>query len=250
MDKGSAVRDMFGKIAGRYDLANTVMTGGMDALWRKRAAACVATSENGQLLDLCCGTGASTRMLARRVPNGSVVGVDFSEPMLAVARRHPMRNISYQQADVLQLPFPDESFDGASMAFSLRNIVDIPACLREIARVLKPGARFVNLEVSKPSNAMLRRAFFAYFYGAIPVIGGLIGGDAAAYRYLPQSLINFPDVQTLAGMFRANGFESVNVTPLMGGVATLHVGATPVNSTRSVDPQFSERSAATAMHHA
>lgn len=230
MDKGSSVRDMFGAIARRYDLANTVMTGGMDALWRRRAAACVSAPPDGRLLDVCCGTGALTRLLAQKVPRGEVVGVDFSEPMLEIARRHPSQNARYELADALQLPFADGSFDGATMAFSLRNVVDIPRCLREIARVLKAGAVFANLEVSKPANPLLRKTFYAYFYGAVPFIGGLVGGNAAAYRYLPQSLINFPDVRTLSELFRANGFASVRCTGLMGGVATLHVGATAARS--------------------
>jgi len=218
---------MFGKIAERYDLANTVMTGGMDALWRKRAAACMAPARDARVIDLCCGTGTSTRALSALVPQGGVVGVDFSEPMLAVARRHRLANVEYCQADVLHLPFEDATFDGAMMAFSMRNVVDIAACLREIARVLKPGARFVNLEVSKPANPLLRGLFFAYFFRLIPVLGGIVGGDRAAYRYLPQSLINFPDVVTLSALFEANGFESVQRVALMGGVASLHIGTRP-----------------------
>ncbi|MDQ6779725.1 MAG: ubiquinone/menaquinone biosynthesis methyltransferase, partial [Candidatus Eremiobacteraeota bacterium] len=177
-----------------------------------------------RLIDLCCGTGASTRALARHVPNGSVIGVDFSQAMLEVAQRRPLPNLSYQQADVLQLPFPDATFDGASMAFSMRNVVDIGACLREIARVLKPGGRFVNLEVNKPAQPLLRRLFFIYFYGVIPTVGGLVGGDANAYRYLPQSLINFPGGEALAELFRANGFAHVRTASLMGGVAAVHAG--------------------------
>jgi demethylmenaquinone methyltransferase/2-methoxy-6-polyprenyl-1,4-benzoquinol methylase len=242
MDKGSAVREMFGAIAPRYDLANTVMTGGMDALWRKRAAECLPAAADGRLLDLCCGTGALTRDLAAKVPRGEVVGVDFSEPMLAVARRRPIGNVSYRQCDVLQLPFENASFDGATMAFSMRNIVDIPACLREISRVLKPGAVFANLEVSKPQNPWLRLAFFAYFYGAIPFIGGLVGCNAAAYRYLPQSLINFPDVRALTDLFLANGFGQVRYQSLMGGVATLHVGATGAAAVQPAQPQYASAS--------
>ena len=112
------------------------------------------------------------------------------------------------------------------MGFSLRNIADIGACLREIRRVLRPGGRFVNLEIGKPQNALLRRAFFAYFYGVLPLIGGVVGGDRAAYRYLPQSLVNFPDARSLAELFKANGFPKVRCVPLMGGIAYLHIGVT------------------------
>ncbi|HYK52694.1 MAG TPA: bifunctional demethylmenaquinone methyltransferase/2-methoxy-6-polyprenyl-1,4-benzoquinol methylase UbiE [Candidatus Eremiobacteraceae bacterium] len=225
MDKGGGVREMFGRIAGRYDLVNTVMTGGVDAIWRRKAVACLSVSSDAHLIDLCCGTGALTRDLAKRASAGSVVGIDFTPQMLEIARAHTAeKNVEYREGDVLSLPFGDSSFDGATMGFSMRNVVDIGACLREVARVLKPGASFVNLEVSKPRNPILRRAFYAYFYGMVPLIGRVVGGDAAAYRYLPQSLVNFPDADALAALFAANGFASVRYVPLVGGVVTLHVG--------------------------
>lgn len=229
---------MFGKIAGRYDLANTVMTGGVDSLWRKQAASSLALSPDARVLDLCCGTGALTRELARRVPDGKVTGIDFSEPMLAIAQRRGPSNVAYRESDVLHLPFDSASFDAATMAFSLRNITDISACLREIARVLKPGGSFVNLEVGKPENALLRRAFFAYFYGVIPVLGGIVGGDAAAYRYLPQSLINFPDARELAALFEENGFPHTRCVSLMGGVANLHIGITQAQAVVQSAPAY------------
>ena len=243
MDKGSAVRDMFDKIAGRYDLANSVMTGGTDALWRKQAVASLALPIDARVLDLCCGTGALTRELARAAQDGHVFGIDFSENMLAVARTHDKpRNITYERADALSLPFADRTFDAAAMAFSMRNVTDIAACLREITRVLKPGGLFVNLEVGKPDNGLLRRAFYAYFYGVIPFVGGLVGGDRAAYRYLPQSLINFPDARTLATLFKENGFGHVRCVPLFGGVANLHLGATEGARASSIVPQYATSS--------
>jgi len=225
MDKGGGVREMFGRIAGRYDLVNTVMTGGIDAVWRRKAVACLDVAPGAHLIDLCCGTGALTRDLAARPSADSVVGIDFTPQMLEIARAHTSaKNVEYREGDVLALPFAEESFDGATMGFSMRNVVDIGACLRGIARVLKPGASFVNLEVSKQRNPLMRRAFYAYFYGMVPLIGRIVGGDAAAYRYLPQSLVNFPDADALGALFEANGFAAVRCVPLMGGVATLHIG--------------------------
>jgi len=225
VDKGSAVRDLFDRIAARYDLANTAMTAGIDELWRRQAVGLLQVANDGHLLDLCCGTGALSRDLARIVPEGLVDGVDFSAKMLEVARaRRSPGNIVYHQADVLALPFPNDFFDGAAMGYSLRNIVDVPACLREITRVLKPGASFVNLEVSKPPNPMWRRLFYAYFYRVAPVIGRVAGGDAPAYRYLPQSLVNFPDADGLAELFKENGFAHVRYVGLFGGAAALHIG--------------------------
>ena len=226
MDKGGVVREMFGRIAGRYDLVNTIMTGGVDALWRRRAVENLNVTPDASLIDLCCGTGGLTRVAAKLVRSGRVVGVDFARPMLEIARAHTHdAHVEYLEADVLALPFRSGEFDGATMGFSMRNVVDVGACLREAARVLKPGAVFVNLEVSKPPNPLWRRAFFSYFYGIVPIIGKIVGRDAAAYRYLPQSLINFPDADGLAVLFAANGFEHVRYIRLMGGIAALHLGS-------------------------
>ena len=225
MDKGGVIREMFGRIAGRYDVVNTVMTGGVDAMWRRRAVSSLEIGDDAALVDLCCGTGMLTRDAARVVPRGRAVGIDFTPQMLAIARtqtREP--NVTFVEGDVLSMPFDDATFDGATMGFSLRNVIDIGACLREVARVLKPGATFVNLEVSKPPNPLVRRAFYAYFYGLVPLIGRIVGGDAAAYRYLPQSLVNFPDADGLAVLFASSGFTHVRYVRLMGGVAALHLG--------------------------
>jgi len=225
MDKGGVVREMFGRIAGRYDLVNTIMTGGIDAVWRRRAVENLDVAPDASIVDLCCGTGALTRDAAAKAPRGRVVGIDFTPQMLDVARANTRENnVTYCEGDVLHLPFGDSEFDGATMGFSMRNVVDVGACLREVARVLKPGATFVNLEVSKPPNSAWRRLFYLHFYGIVPVIGRLIGGDAAAYRYLPQSLVNFPDADRLALLFAANGFEHVRYIRLMGGIAALHLG--------------------------
>jgi demethylmenaquinone methyltransferase/2-methoxy-6-polyprenyl-1,4-benzoquinol methylase len=239
MDKGSAVREMFDKLAARYDITNTVMTGGIDALWRKQAAGSLMLPSDANVLDLCCGTGALTRELAGRVPHGHVTGVDFSPHMLMVARDHKgPANITYMEADVLHLPFASGTFEAATMAFSMRNVTDLGGCLREVARVVKPGGSFVNLEVGKPSNALLRQAFYAYFYGVLPVIGGIVGRDRAAYRYLPQSLVNFPDARALATLFKNNGFPHTRCVALIGGMANLHIGTTEAVASGRSDPAF------------
>jgi demethylmenaquinone methyltransferase/2-methoxy-6-polyprenyl-1,4-benzoquinol methylase len=228
MDKGGVVREMFDRIAGRYDLTNTVMTGGIDALWRRRAIEMLDVPPDAHLLDVCCGTGAMTRDLAAKARLGRVVGVDFSPAMLAVARRTVAAgNVEFVEADALQMPFAGPEFDGAAMGFSMRNLVDIGVALREIKRVLRPGATFVNLEISKPPNPLWRRLFYLHFYGVVPLIGRVVGGDASAYRYLPQSLVNFPDADVLAGMFAAAGFEHVRYVRCLGGIVTIHAGTRP-----------------------
>jgi demethylmenaquinone methyltransferase/2-methoxy-6-polyprenyl-1,4-benzoquinol methylase len=227
--RGSAVRDMFAAIAPRYDAANRVLTAGADEAWRRRAVRELAIPGEGSVLDLCTGTGDLAFHLIRSNPKLGVTAVDFCEPMLAAARARareedPQSRITFIEADVLSLPFADRSFDGATMGFSMRNVVDITATLREIRRVLRAGARFVNLDVSKPKTRAVKKAFEIYFYGLVPLIGGLIGGSRAAYRYLPQSLVNYPDADGLAGRFEAAGFADVRVVRLGMGAIAIHVG--------------------------
>lgn len=181
------------------------------------------------MLDACCGTGDLSFHLTRADPTLDVVGVDFCEPMLDRARSRAARkggvgSVRFASADVMALPFDDASLDGAVMGFSMRNVVDIISTLREIRRVLKPGARFVNLDVSKAPNPLFKRLFDLYFYGLVPLIGGIVGGSRRAYRYLPQSLTNYPDAAELAERFAAAGFGDVGYERLGGGAIALHVG--------------------------
>lgn len=229
MDKALYVREMFAAIAPRYDATNKLLTAGVDEAWRKRAVAELHAPPKGRLLDLCCGTGDLVFHLVRAHPEASVVGADFCEPMLAGARERarredPARRSEFVEADVMALPFDDRSFDGATMGFSMRNVVDIVATLREARRVLKPGARFVNLDVSKVPNPLVRRLFNLYFYGIVPLVGGLVGGSKSAYRYLPNSLTNYPDADALAERFRTAGFNDVRYVRLGGGAIAVHIG--------------------------
>jgi demethylmenaquinone methyltransferase / 2-methoxy-6-polyprenyl-1,4-benzoquinol methylase len=229
MDKAVYVRDMFAAIAPRYDATNRVLTGGVDELWRRRAVRELALPAGGHAVDLCCGTGDLSFHLARTSGDFRVTGVDFCEPMLDGARRRAEREdrsgrITFQTADVTALPFAAESFDGAIMGFSMRNVVDIVTTLREVRRVLKPGSRFVNLDVSKAPNPLFRRLFNLYFYGLVPLIGGWVGGSKSAYRYLPNSLTNYPNADELAARFQTAGFREVRYIRLAGGAIAVHVG--------------------------
>jgi demethylmenaquinone methyltransferase / 2-methoxy-6-polyprenyl-1,4-benzoquinol methylase len=228
MQKSVYVRDMFASIAPRYDATNRLLTGGVDERWRRRAVRELAAPQGGRVLDLCCGTGDLTFHLARTDPSLRLDGVDFCRPMLDGAEKRALRaraaQIAFTLGDVMALPFADASFDGAIMGFSLRNVVDIGATLHEIRRILKPGARFVNLDVSKAPNALFRRAFDLYFYHVVPFVGGIVGGSRAAYRYLPQSLTNFPNADELARRFSSAGFNDVRFVRLGGGAIALHVG--------------------------
>jgi demethylmenaquinone methyltransferase/2-methoxy-6-polyprenyl-1,4-benzoquinol methylase len=229
MDKALYVREMFAAIAPRYDATNKILTAGVDEAWRKRAVAELAAPEDGRLLDLCCGTGDLVFHLLRSKPRVSVTGADFCAPMLDGARTRSLREdphgrADFVEADVMALPFADGSFDGATMGFSMRNVVDIVATLKEARRVLKPGARFVNLDVSKAPNPAFRRLFNLYFYTLVPLIGGAFGGSSAAYRYLPNSLTNYPDADALAERFRQAGFAGVRYIRLGGGAVAIHIG--------------------------
>jgi demethylmenaquinone methyltransferase / 2-methoxy-6-polyprenyl-1,4-benzoquinol methylase len=227
--KGAYVREMFAAIAPRYDRANRLLTAGVDEAWRRRAVAELAAPAGGRVVDLCCGTGDLVFHLTKTDPALEVVGVDFTAPMLDGARARAAREdrsgrARFVEADVTRLPFEDASFDGATMGFSMRNVVDVVATLKEARRVLKPGARFVNLDVTKPANPLVRRVFGLYFYGVVPLVGGLVGGSKTAYRYLPNSLTNFPDADGLAERFRTAGFADVRTIRLGFGAIALHVG--------------------------
>ncbi len=229
MDKALYVREMFAAIAPRYDATNKILTAGVDEAWRKRAIAELQAADDARLLDLCCGTGDLVFHLLRAKPAIHVTGVDFCAPMLAGARERARGEdvrgqAEFIEADVMALPFADRTFDGATMGFSMRNVVDIVGTLKEARRVLKAGSRFVNLDVTKAPNPLFRRLFNLYFYRLVPLIGGAVGGSKAAYRYLPNSLTNFPDANALAERFRTAGFHDVRYVRLGGGAIAVHTG--------------------------
>jgi demethylmenaquinone methyltransferase / 2-methoxy-6-polyprenyl-1,4-benzoquinol methylase len=227
-DKGAFVREMFARVAPRYDAANRVLTAGLDERWRRRAIALLAPPRGGSVLDVCCGTGDVVFHLLRTDPSLDVTGVDFCAPMLEQARlRAPKEargKATFLEGDAMTLPFDDDQFDGATMGFSLRNVVDIDRVLREVLRVLKPGARFVNLDVSKAPNRLWKRMFDLYFYGVVPLVGGLVGGSKQAYAYLPSSLTHHPNARDLRSHFERAGFAGAGYLPLMGGAICIHYG--------------------------
>lgn len=227
--KGAFVREMFATIAPRYDRTNRLMTAGVDEAWRRRAVAELAAPAGSHVVDLCCGTGDLVFHLLRSDPTLRVTGVDFTAAMLDGARRRaakadPQGRATWLEGDVTALPFEAATFAGATMGFSMRNVVDIVGCLREVRRILRPGTRFVNLDVTKPPHPLVRRLFGAYFYGLVPLIGGLAGGSKTAYRYLPNSLTNFPDADGLAERMRSAGFDDVRYVRLGMGAIAVHVG--------------------------
>jgi demethylmenaquinone methyltransferase/2-methoxy-6-polyprenyl-1,4-benzoquinol methylase len=227
-EKSTFVRQMFASIAPRYDLANRVLTGGLDERWRRRAIGVLAPKAGNEIVDLCCGTGDLVFHLLRVEPRLKVTGIDFCRPMLDVAesraRRGARGTARFVEGDVMAMPFADASFDGATMGFSLRNVVDVDATLREILRILRPGARFVNLDVSKAPNRTVKRFFDLYFYRVVPLIGSVVGGSREAYTYLPNSLTHHPNATQLRERFASAGFVQTGYVPLMAGSIAIHYG--------------------------
>jgi demethylmenaquinone methyltransferase/2-methoxy-6-polyprenyl-1,4-benzoquinol methylase len=217
---------MFDRIAGRYDLLNTVMTAGLNRLWNRRVLRATELRAGGTALDLACGTGSLTRDLAKKVgPEGHVLGVDFSGEMLRAARSRPMPNVEYRLGDATDLgEVPSEAFDAATIAYGARNIPDLDALFSEMARTLKPGGVAVCLEIARPTGRVPATFYGLWFDRVVPVLGGLISGDASAYSYLPESVKEFVAPGELADIIRRNGLQDVTWRRLAGGIITLHRG--------------------------
>lgn len=216
-EKAAAVRGIFDRIAGRYDLVNRVMSLGMDRGWRRRAVAALRLPGGSLVADLACGTGDLCREL--QAQGYRAVGFDFSHGMLVAARTaEPL-----VQADVQRLPVRDRSFDGATCGFALRNVVSLERTFAELARVLRPGGRFALLETSQPEGALMRAGHALYFRRVVPIVGGLLS-DRLAYAYLPRSAAYLPPTERIVGMLREAGFPDAARRPLSGGITQLFVG--------------------------
>ncbi|HEY3285644.1 MAG TPA: class I SAM-dependent methyltransferase [Gemmatimonadaceae bacterium] len=231
--KRAYVQRMFSDIAPRYDLLNRVLSLGIDRYWRRFALARLGWERDpaGTFLDLCAGTlDVASALSARTGFRGRVVGADFAEPMLRAGRsKLAGRPITPVVADALALPMAGSSLSGAIVAFGIRNVADLDACLREVRRALKPGARFVILEFSTPRVSLVRRVYHAYFHHVLPKIGGLVSGHRTAYTYLPDSVKNFPETTELAARMEAAGYVDVRWRTLTFGIAAVHVGTNPAD---------------------
>ena len=226
--RAAYVHELFSRIAPRYDLLNRVMTGGRDRRWRAITVAETRLPRGGTALDVATGTGDLALALARVAgPGGRVVGIDFAEAMLEVARRKAHQHgvtVEFRHADALDLPFPNASFDAVTIGFGLRNVTDIPRALAEMARVLRPGGRMACLEVTKPRVPLLAAGFYTYFDHVVPLLGALLSPSREAYTYLPCSLRPFPDAPLLRHMMLEAGFRRVHLRLLNFGTIAVHVG--------------------------
>ena len=224
---------MFGRIARRYDLANRVLSVGIDIYWRIRLVESVRRSGPADVLDLATGSGDVAFALARGLPQGTrILGMDFCAPMLEeaeakkAARPGRARSIEFMQGDALALPLPDACFDAVTIAFGLRNMADRPRCLSEIRRVLRPHGRLFVLEFSKPWP-WVRPFYDFHLRHVVPRVAGLLTGDRGAYAYLGDSIGGFPGREALSAEIGAAGFSEVSAKPMTMGIVALHEARLP-----------------------
>jgi demethylmenaquinone methyltransferase/2-methoxy-6-polyprenyl-1,4-benzoquinol methylase len=219
---------MFDRVAARYDLLNSLMSAGLHHRWRERAADRAELRAGDAVLDVCCGTGDLAFELAGRVaPGGSVVGCDFSEPMLDLARQKAadrgIDGVRFEWADALGLPYDAGRFDAVTVGFGVRNFADRDRGLQEMARVLRPGGRLVVLEFTEPRRPPFS-IFYALWFDRIAPLLGRLSDDPEAYSYLAESVHSFPDPRGLAQKLDAAGLEQIRYAVLAGGIVTIHSG--------------------------
>jgi demethylmenaquinone methyltransferase/2-methoxy-6-polyprenyl-1,4-benzoquinol methylase len=247
---GDRIQKMFGEISGRYDFLNHFLSGGVDYYWRWRTVRKVRPHGDSPILDVCTGTGDLALAYWKKAGGKTaVVGTDFTPEMLVIARQKSAKlgipteaassdgdtatagqkaPLTFQQADTMELPLESDVYQIVSVAFGLRNVSDTVAGLKEMTRVCKPGGQVAVLEFSMPRNRLFGAVYRWYFRNILPRIGQLLARNSeAAYKYLPQSVSQFPQDEELAGLMREAGLTDITWTPLTFGIATLYVGRKP-----------------------
>jgi demethylmenaquinone methyltransferase / 2-methoxy-6-polyprenyl-1,4-benzoquinol methylase len=233
-DKAEYVHRQFERIAKRYDLTNDVISLGMHRGWKSRAVDELKTRSDGSYLDVCCGTGDLALTIAARLGDrGKVTGVDFSQNMLDVAAQRALKaqrqgktncEVQWRQGDAQDLPFAENSFDGAIISFGLRNLTDYKQGIYQMSRVVRPGGKVINLDLGHPSLPVFTQVFGIYFRHVVPIIGAILQNDRQAYTYLPESLSTYPNHERLTSIFEEVGLKDVQWTPLSMGSVSMHVG--------------------------
>ncbi len=232
-EKAGKVAEVFHSVAGKYDLMNDLMSGGVHRLWKRMTIEMSGVRRGNSVLDIAGGTGDLTAKFSRIVgPEGTVVLADINDSMLKVGRdrlmdRGMVNNIKFSQADAQYLPFPDNTFDVITIAFGLRNVTNKDLALHSMLRVLKPGGRLLVLEFSKPDNPLLSKVYDTYSFSILPKLGKLFASDADSYQYLAESIRMHPDQETLQGMMDSAGFENTDFHNMTGGIVALHRGVKP-----------------------
>jgi demethylmenaquinone methyltransferase / 2-methoxy-6-polyprenyl-1,4-benzoquinol methylase len=231
-DKGRGIRDMFDAIAPRYDLLNRLLSLGIDRRWRTFAVRQLELPERGCILDIATGTGdVALEIAAQTSSDVVIIGADFTQGMLVhglkkIAATPYAGRIKLVNAPCEALPYPAETFDGVTIAFGIRNVVDRQGGLNEMCRVLRPGGRVVILEFSQPKNRLFRNLYYFYFRKVLPWIGGLFS-KRSAYQYLPDSVLEFPGQEHFKQMMAQAGFRELRHHDLTCGIATVYVGSKP-----------------------
>lgn len=232
-EKHVAVRDMFDRIAPRYDCANRVLSFRRDVAWRKRMARFIADRRAVRLLDLATGTGDQIlHFIEGGADIGAALGLDMAERMLAIGRakiaeRGLDAKVELRVGDAAAIPCEDGGFDAVSISFGIRNVGDVPRALREMRRVLKPGGRALILEFSLPENALFQPLYLFYLRRVLPRIGGALSGEGDAYRYLNRTIEGFPCGDAFCALMREAGFADVEAFPQTMGIATIYTGVKP-----------------------
>ncbi|MDR6224505.1 demethylmenaquinone methyltransferase [Desmospora profundinema] len=228
--KQQFVHEVFESIAKDYDRMNTLLSFRRHKAWRTQAMKKMAVQPGDTAIDVCCGTCDWSLSLAEASGTGNVVGLDFSRNMLHVGEQKvkaagKTAQVELIHGNAMELPFPDHTFDHATIGFALRNVPDYRHVIREMARVVKPGGQVVSLELSKPTWPPFRAVYYFYFQRILPRLGKLFADRYEQYRWLPESLVTFPDYKELARIMKEEGcFDRVDVKPLTGGIAALHIG--------------------------
>lgn len=218
------VHDMFSRVAPHYDRLNDVVSLGTQRKWRRQFLNDLALTPAAKCLDVCCGTGDLTIALGQHCPYGQITGLDFNEEMLKIAKQKAAGNgrIKFIVGDAMHLPLPDDQYDVVTIGFGLRNVPDANHCLKELYRVLKPGGQLGILEMSQPTNQLVRLGWKAYF-AAFPYLASLTGGNLADYRYLKRSAEQFVGADQLSAMCQKVGFRQVHYERLNLGAAAIHI---------------------------
>ena len=229
MAKKEGVRKMFDNIAPDYDKLNHILSLNIDKRWRKKAVRELADEARPlKVLDVACGTGDFTIEIAKKTAKGSeVTGIDISEGMMAVGREKIAKagvDAKMEVADCEALPYENNTFDRISVGFGVRNFEHLELGLSEMCRVLTPGGKLIILELSVPSNALIRWCYKLYFLKILPAIGGMISGERGAYEYLPASVLRFPAPEKFIVMMKSAGFDIVEHTSLTFGICRMYVG--------------------------
>ncbi len=229
-NKEQFVHGVFSTIAHRYDLMNTILSFNRDKYWRRFTVKKTCLTPGGTALDVACGTGMLSIELAKAIGNGGrVVGLDFCENMLEIAKgnigKTPyQKTIELVQGNALALPFPDNTFDCATIGLALRNVPDVEKCISEMRRVVKPGGRVVSLELAKPSAPVFKQLYYLYFEQLVPLLGKMGVGKDGPYQWLPNSLKVFPHQSVIRDIFAKVGLQGAVYYELTGGIVAVHVG--------------------------